>query len=507
MNQNKTYSTRNMSGLQTIDATTISSDEIDVETLRCDKLYTEFLRGDLILDESIIKTSLVPTLGEQLTNKLYVDTAISNIVITENLQDIYNNCASGLKITTNNTIGGISIKASSNTQNLLELLTPTGLSKVIVKGDGNTFLSTTTCIYGIANYTISSGTALYCVNSNLSVNMPVGTYNGENLYRQIEMGGGSQHMIFSHGVSSDNFYAGFYWDDVGVKYQNTMLTLKKNVGLKISSGSDETPYTDTLRVIGTISATGNINGVSPTIFTYLDFTSSGQTQLNNVYNGNNTFNGNKTFSGANSYTNSTFSNSLMINTAIETTSSNFQIVPSKTTGTISIGTAVGSQNINIGNYSSSGNLSLQSQTLSFGTGINTTRIETSSASYNLKNCVAGVYMGNNTGTNLPFVPLFYSITDMSNWTSQSHTSGTTGYTSQSGSAVGSWSSFDQQDVDDIYLVYPQFGLVGYGNTAYSGTIYINFKNNTNNPVIVRPSSINSIKSIEIFYNGNQQLKF
>jgi len=485
MNQNKTYSTRNMSGLQTIDATSISSTEIDVETLRCDQLYTEFLRGDLVLDETIIKTAIVPTLDEELTNKLYVDTAITNHDITENLQDIYDNCSAGLKITTNNTIGGISIKSSSDTQNLLELLNPSAVSKVIIKGDGTGIFSNGSFYTGTAFHTLASGVSVYASNSNTSVSTS-GTISTENIYRQIEQGGLSNRVITSLGVNSANFYTGF-WDGTT---QTSNLTLKKNLGLKISSGTDTTDFTDTLRVIGTISSTGNINGVSPTIFSYLDLTSSAQTQLNNVYSGNNTYTGTLTFDGD-----------------INSTKSDFNFLENKTTGNINIGTGVGSQNVNIGNYNTSGTLSLQSQYISIGTNVNTTRIETSSASYNLRNCVAGVYMINYNGTLLPHVPLFYSITDMANWTSQTYTSGTTNYTSQSGSAVGSWGAFDQQLVDDYYLVYPLFGLIGYGNTGYSGTKYINFKNNTNNPVIVQPSNNNMIKSIEIYYNGNKLIKF
>ena len=57
--------------------------------------------------------------------------------------------------------------------------------------------------------------------------------------------------------------------------------------------------------------------------------------------------------------------------------------------------------------------------------------------------------------------------------------------------------------DDFFLVHPKYGIVGYDNTNYGGTIYLSYQNNNNYPQVVRPSSYNRILSLKIFYNSNE----
>lgn len=120
---------------------------------------------------------------------------------------------------------------------------------------------------------------------------------------------------------------------------------------------------------------------------------------------------------------------------------------------------------------------------------------------NSRGNIAGVYFLNGNYV----TPLFFSCTDIDNAYNQQYTSGTTNYTSQSGGAVGSWATLALNDSNNRFVVLPRYGLIGYQNNSYGGSVYINFKNNTNNPVIVSPSNTDDISSMKIYYNGQEQL--
>lgn len=430
MNSNKTFSTRNMSGLQTIDATSISSNEIDVEILRCDVIYSEFLRGDLICDENLPKSSIVPSQNDELVNKLYVDTS----VVYETLQQAYDNSVSGIKINLSG-IGGLSLKAFQLGQTCFQIYDENAVSKLTINSNGD--LNTTGTVNGINNTTFSYLDATSSIQNQIdNVYTGSNTFSGDNIF------------------SGDNTFSG-----------NSIFS-----GDKTFTGNNE--FTGTNSYSNTTTFTGPI-----------------------VSSNSNTFTGTNTFSST-----------LNINTNILTNQTNFGICDNKTTGTISLGTSAGSQAITIGNATTNALLSLQSKYINIGTTNTTSRIEMSANSYNIRNYVAGVCMLNYNGTHIPSVPYFYSITDLSNWTSQTYTSGISDYSSQIGFPVGSWGSFSQTNVDDYYLVLPNFGIVGYDSTGYTGTVLLNYKNITNNPVIVQPTSNNTISSVKIYFNDNELTK-
>jgi hypothetical protein len=86
-------------------------------------------------------------------------------------------------------------------------------------------------------------------------------------------------------------------------------------------------------------------------------------------------------------------------------------------------------------------------------------------------------------------PIFKSITNLINFTSQPSTSGAL-TTAQSGTVVCSYASINVNDADSLYLVMPNYGLIVYLNAGYTGMQLLNYKNTTTGAVVVQPSSVN-----------------
>ena len=100
-------------------------------------------------------------------------------------------------------------------------------------------------------------------------------------------------------------------------------------------------------------------------------------------------------------------------------------------------------------------------------------------------------------------PIFKSITNLTNFTSQPITSGAL-TTAQSGTVVGSYASINVDDADSLYLVLPNYGQIVYLNAGYTGMQLLNYKNTTTGAVVVSPSSFNFGTSIRVYFNGVEQ---
>jgi len=121
----------------------------------------------------------------------------------------------------------------------------------------------------------------------------------------------------------------------------------------------------------------------------------------------------------------------------------------------------------------------------------------------------GVYLVNTaTGGNSTSYPLFYSIYDLANRTYQPTTSSAIPNSSSvDGTAKGNYSFHSCTNIDDLYLVYPNYGVICFPNTAWGGTPQLlNYQNLTNNPVIVAPTGPNNTQSVKIYYKGVEQLQ-
>jgi len=116
----------------------------------------------------------------------------------------------------------------------------------------------------------------------------------------------------------------------------------------------------------------------------------------------------------------------------------------------------------------------------------------------------GVFvMNSNISYELP-----YSIPDLRNQTQQPFISGNlpTGVLGQT--AKGIWGSHSVDNINELFIVHPNYGLIGYDDYNYGTTENINYQNNTLNPVFVATATgtNNTISSVRIYYKGVELLR-
>lgn len=135
-------------------------------------------------------------------------------------------------------------------------------------------------------------------------------------------------------------------------------------------------------------------------------------------------------------------------------------------------------------------------------------------SRNLYHCfrntaMCGVYIINNIATQQNIMtPIHYSITDFTNFTTQPSTSGALTTPAQTGGTVaGNFVGLSINNADNIYLVYPNYSLILYDTAGFTGTIYINYKNTTNNPVTVAPTTTQRGSSCRIYFDEVELIKY
>jgi len=117
----------------------------------------------------------------------------------------------------------------------------------------------------------------------------------------------------------------------------------------------------------------------------------------------------------------------------------------------------------------------------------------------------GVFMMNGVGVGSIMFPMWKSNPDLSNATNQLLPSGFPFTSSEFtiGGAVGTWLNWNLENADDAYIVLPFFSVVVYTDYNYAGTIRLNFYNDTDEAICVRPSTINQASSMRVFYNHVQ----
>jgi len=122
----------------------------------------------------------------------------------------------------------------------------------------------------------------------------------------------------------------------------------------------------------------------------------------------------------------------------------------------------------------------------------------------------GVYMVRGSALNFYFYPFWYSVTNLAQYTSQPTTTGAVGGNNgqlvPGTGGVGNYTNLSIDNADSLgWLVHPNYGLVAYNSIGYTSNIYVNFKNSTNNPVLVGPTSNSGTSSVRIYYNDIEQL--
>jgi glucose dehydrogenase len=126
-----------------------------------------------------------------------------------------------------------------------------------------------------------------------------------------------------------------------------------------------------------------------------------------------------------------------------------------------------------------------------------------------RNYVAGVFHVNVIGSQQNLItPLFYSVNDYANIFTQASTSGALIVPAVAGgTVVGNWSSLSVNNSENLYILLPNYSIIVYNLTGWSGTIYLNAKNNTNNPIIVAPTTISAGSSCKIYFDEVELIKY
>ena len=129
--------------------------------------------------------------------------------------------------------------------------------------------------------------------------------------------------------------------------------------------------------------------------------------------------------------------------------------------------------------------------------------------HNFRNYVAGVYHVNIIASQQNIVtPIFYSLTYYVNIFSQAlQTGAVTTPAVTGGTAAGSWGALSINNSDNVYIVYPNYSIIVYNTQAWVGTIYLNFKNTTNNPVVVAPTTISAGSSCKVYFDEVELLPY
>jgi len=65
-----------------------------------------------------------------------------------------------------------------------------------------------------------------------------------------------------------------------------------------------------------------------------------------------------------------------------------------------------------------------------------------------------------------------------------------------------YSALSKTDVDDAYIIYPNYGIIVYDELNHGGTVYLNYENNTTNVSFHLPTpNNNKAASIKVYYKG------
>ena len=129
-----------------------------------------------------------------------------------------------------------------------------------------------------------------------------------------------------------------------------------------------------------------------------------------------------------------------------------------------------------------------------------------------RNYVAGLYLTNNIAVaqNI-MLPIFYSVTDLTNIMSQPTTTGavptTDGGAVPGETGVGNYNVIGCDNKDNYWLVYPGYGLKVYNSAGWTGTVYLNYRNKERNPVVVAGTTIQGATSVKVYFDGVELIKY
>ena len=135
--------------------------------------------------------------------------------------------------------------------------------------------------------------------------------------------------------------------------------------------------------------------------------------------------------------------------------------------------------------------------------INTNANSTYTPYLTVRDC--GVFFWNGSAGTYGTYPIYASIPDFSNFFSSIPTDGnlnTYNVANGGGLGVGEYVKISFQNGDDLFLIYPEYGIKMWNGTPpYGGTITIDYYNSSSTPRLVGAVTRNQGDSCKIYYRG------
>jgi hypothetical protein len=115
----------------------------------------------------------------------------------------------------------------------------------------------------------------------------------------------------------------------------------------------------------------------------------------------------------------------------------------------------------------------------------------------------GVIMLDVSGAYNATINIYFSCSNLTNLYNQSDGSSSLTSSERQDTSIalnGTYKYMSANDNCNGIVVYPNFGCVLYSNANYAGTVILNYKNTTKNPVCLNPAIGDACSSIKLYYN-------
>ena len=393
-----------------------------------------------------------------------------------------NNTSVGQSSMTNNLTGSFNTAVGdnaldSNTDGSFNTAVGSNAGFTNLTGSNNTFLGYNTDISGNFNHSTALGADAKISSSN-----------------QIVLGTASDSVLIPGPLSVTGTITGTATNvnvtEVGTNASFRMPFLSSNTGsatISSDAGMNYNPSTETLTVTN-INGTITNNAATSTIAT----DSSNQSFFPTFVSATS---GNLPLKVDNGITYNPSTNILSCNvtgdlTGTATTATNVTATANNTNSAFSVPFL----------SAASGSVAIRSDTgLNYNPSTEILTATTLNCSFN-SGQGAGVWLVNGSTANTALeavIPLFCSQTNLGNINDQ----GSLTEVSVSGAVVGSYiSNFSLNNLVDIIVLFPRWGIIGYDGAGYASTVRINLHNDQATPVFAQTTSNNTLSSCRIYYN-------
>ena len=486
------YNTGNINGLLDISGNTILRGDVGINGNLYATDGTVDISGNLtVTGDAIINTLTVGRGSGNITD----NTALGGGALAANTTGS-NNTALGKDALLNNTTGGFNTAVgygALETNDTGDLNTAVGRNALLDNTGGG---SNTGIGYEALNANTTGSNNTSVGQSSMSNNL-TGSFNtavGDNSLDTNTTGSNNTALGadagFTNLTGSNNTFLGYNTDISGNVVYNHSTALGADAKISASNQIVLGTASDSVLIRGPLSVTGTITGTATNV--NVTEVSSGSFRVP-FLSGNS---GSQTISSDAGITYNPASNvlSTCVSTVTQTAAglSSYRVCLA--------GNSVGEATSIVSNSGLVYNT--VTDTLDAGSLIRSTDIDLGGSLVCARNGGqgSGVWLVNGSTANTALeaiIPLFCSQTNLGNINNQ----GSLTEVSVSGSVVGSYiTNFSVNNLIDVIVLFPGWGIIGYDGTGYSSTVRINMHNNQATPVFAQTSSANTLSSCKIYYD-------